>query len=205
LARLLTRFATVHFRDFMALQLTPMSGMTAFQDRMGMSFPDLFESGRLVQGYDVSGPLSPTVAAVIDRDLHDPLWRAHFHMALRQDRRLQRGLFEPSHSLRIGDSLVPGPAALLRLMDDSFRQQAYTFDQVRALSPRRLALEEGYHYEYGLALVKTSASLVYTQSLALTNQLEPVTDSPAHFALYAQSCVRESWPKANLLLIRTGY
>jgi hypothetical protein len=90
-------------------------------------------------------------------------------------------------------------------MDDSFRQQAYTFDQVKALSTRRLALEEGYHYEYGLALVKTSASLVYTQSLALTNQLEPVTDSPAHFALYAQSCVRESWPKANLLLIRTGY
>ena len=73
LARLLTRFATVHFRDFMALQLTPMAGMTAFQDRMGMSFPDLIESGRLVQGYDVSGPLPPTVAAAIDRDLHDRL------------------------------------------------------------------------------------------------------------------------------------
>ena len=74
LARLLTRFITVHFRDFMALQLTPMSGMTAFQDRMGMSFPNLVESGRLVQGYDVSGPLPPTVAAAFDRDLHDPLW-----------------------------------------------------------------------------------------------------------------------------------
>jgi hypothetical protein len=205
LARLLTRFATVHFRDFMALQLTPMSGMTAFQDRMGMSFPDLVDSGRLVQGYNVSGPLSPTMAAAIDRDLRDPLWRARFHNALRRDRRLQRGLFEPSHSLRIGDSLVPGPAALLRLMNDSCRHQAYDLDQVRALSKRRLTLEEGYHYEYGLALVKTSASLVYTQTLALTNQLEPVTDSPAHFALYAQSCVRESWPKTNLLLIRVGY
>ena len=205
LARLLARFATVHFRDFMALQLTPMSGMTAFQDRMGMSFPDLVDSGRLVQGYDVSGPLSPALAAAIDRDLRDPLWRARFHHALRRDRRLQRGLFEPSHSLRIGDSLVPGPAALLRLMDDSFRQQDYALDQVRALSKRRLTLEEGYHYEYGLALVKTSASLVYTQTLALANQLQPVTDSPAHFALYAQSCVRESWPKTNLLLIRVGY
>jgi hypothetical protein len=189
----------------MALQLTPMSGMTAFQDRMGMSFPDLVDSGRLVQGYDVSGPLSPALAAAIDRDLLDPLWRARFHHALRRDRRLQRGLFEPSHSLRIGDSLVPGPAALLRLMDDSFRQQDYTLDQVRALSKRRLTLEEGYLYEYGLALVKTSASLAYTQTLALTNQLQPVTDSPAHFALYAQSCVRESWPKTNLLLIRIGY
>jgi hypothetical protein len=205
LARLLTRFATVHFRDFMALQLTPMSGMTAFQDRMGMTFPDLIESGRLVQGYDVSGPLPPTVAAVIDRDLHDPLWRARFHTALRQDRRLQRGLFESSHSLRVGDSLVPGPAALLHLMDDSFRQHAYDLGQVRALLKKNVTLEGGYHSEYGLALVKTSASLVYTQTLALAHQLQPVTDSFAHFSLYAQSSVRENWPKTNYLLIRVGY
>ena len=150
LARLLTRFVTVHFRDFMALQLTPMAGVTAFQDRMGMSSPDLIESGRLVQGYGVSGPLPPTVAAAIDRDLHDPLWRARFHTALRRDRRLQRGLFEPSHSLRIGDSFVPGPAALLRLMDDSFRQQAYDLGRVRALSKSGVTLEEGYHLNMGL-------------------------------------------------------
>ncbi len=205
MARLLTRFATVHFRDFMALQLTPMSGMTAFQDRMGMSFPDLIEARRLVQGYDVSGPLPPPVATAIDRDLHDPLWRARFHTALRLDRRLQRGLFEPSHSLRIGDSLVPSPAALLRLMDDSFRQRSYDLGLVRALSKRSLALEDGYSYEYGLALVKTSASLVYTQTLALAHQLQPVTDSPAHFTLYAQSCIRENWPRANHLLLRAGY
>ena len=205
LARLLTRFATVHFRDFMALQLTPMSGVTAFQDRMGMSFPDLIQSRRLVQGYDVSGPLPPTVATAIDHDLHDPLWRACFHTALRRNRRLQRGLFEPSHSLRIGDSLVPGPAALLRLMDDSFEQHAYDLGQVRALSKRGLTLEEGYRYEYGLALVKTSASLVYTQTLSLAHQLQPVTDSPAHFSLYAQSCVRENWLTVNHLLIRTSY
>jgi len=189
----------------MALQLSPLSGMTAFQDRMGMSFPDLIESGRLVQGYDVSGPLPLPVATAIDRDLHDPLWRARFHTALCQNRRLQRGLFEPSHSLRIGDYLVPGPAALLRLMDDSFRRHTYDLDQVRALSKRSLTLEDGYHCEYGLALVKTSASLVYTQTLALAHQLQPVTDSPAHFSLYAQSCVRENWPRTNHLLIRVGY
>lgn len=205
LAQLLTRFATVHFRDFMALQLTPMSGMTAFQDRMGMNFPDLIESRRLVQGYDVSGPLSPIVAAAIDRDLRDPLWRAQFHNALRQDRRLQRGLFEPSHSLRIGDCLVPGPAALLHLMDDSFRQQDYDLARVRGLCRSTVTREEGYHFEYGLALVKTSAALVYTQTLALAQQLQPVTDSPAHFALYAQSCIRENWPRTNHLLVRIGY
>ncbi|MDN5940429.1 MAG: hypothetical protein L0H94_00985 [Nitrospira sp.] len=205
LTRLLTRFATVHFRDFMALQLSPLSGMTAFQDRMGMSFPDLIESKRLVQGYDVSGPLPPPVATAIDRDLHDPLWRTRFHRALCQDRRLQRGLFEPSHGLRIGDSLVPGPAALLRLMDNSFRQRAYDLDQVRALSMKHLGLEESYHCEYGMALVKTSAALVYTHTLTLAHQLQPVTDSVAHFSLYAQSCVRENWPRTNHLLIRTGY
>ncbi len=205
LARLLTRFATVHFRDFMALQLTSKSGLTAFQDRMGMSFPDLITSGRLVQGYDVSGPLPPAVAFTIDRDLHDPLWRARFHTAFRRDRLLQRGLFEPSHSLRIGNSLVPSPAALLRLMDDSFRQQAYDLGLVRALSKSSATLEEGYHFEYGLALVKTSASLVYTQTLALAHQLQPVTDSSAHFSLYAQSCVRENWLRTNHLLIRVGY
>jgi len=205
LARLLTRFASVHFRDFMALQLTPMSGMTAFQERMGLSFPDLIESGRLVQGYDVSGPLSSTVAAAIDRDLHDSLWRTHFHRALCRDRRFQRGLFEPSHSLRIGDRLVPGPAALLRLMDDSFGQQAYNLDAVRALSKSGVTLDDGYHFEYGLALVKTSASLVYTQTLALAQQIQPATDSPSHFALYTQSCLRENWATMNHLLIRTGY
>lgn len=205
LARLLTRFASVHFRDFMALQLTPMSGMTAFQERMGLSFPDLIESGRLVQGYDVSGPLPSTVAAAVNRDLRDPLWRTRFHRALRRDRRFQRGLFEPSHSLRVGDRLVPGPAALLRLMDHSFGQQVYDLDLVRALSKSGVTLEEGYLFEYGLALVKTSASLAYTQTLALAHQIQPATDSPSHFALYAQSCLRENWPTMNHLLIRTGY
>ena len=205
LTRLLARFATIHFRDFMALQLSLLSGMTAFQDRMGMSFPDLIESKRLVQGYDVSGPLSPPVAAAIDRDLQDPQWRTRFHTALCQDRRLQRGLFEPSHSLRIGNSLVPGPAALLRFMDVSFRRRTYDLDHVRTLSMKRLSPEEGYHCEYGVALVKTSAALVYTQTLTLAQQLQPVTDSPAHFSLYAQSCIREDWLRTNHLLIRVGY
>jgi hypothetical protein len=172
---------------------------------MGLSFPDLIEAGRLVQGYDVSGPLPSAVAAVIDRDLRDSLWRTLFHTALCRDRRFQRGLFEPSHSLRIGDRLVPGPAALLRLMDNSFGQQAYDLDLVRAFAKTGVTLADGYDFEYGLALVKTSASLVYTQTLALAHQIQPVTDSRAHFALYAQSCFRENWPRINHLLIRTGY
>ena len=205
LEALLIRYHAIHFRDYMALRLTPLMGTMAYQDRMGDDHPILVKTGRLVQGYDVSGPLPPTVAAAIDRDLCDPLWRACFHRTLCRDRRLQRGLFEPSHSLRIGDSLVPGPAALLRLMHHSFSGENYDLNRVRALSKRNITLEEGYHFEYGLALVKTSASLIYTQTLALAHRLQPVTDSPSHFALYAQSCVRENWPRANHLLVRTGY
>ena len=90
-------------------------------------------------------------------------------------------------------------------MDDSFRQHAYDLGLVRGLPNSSLTLEEGYEFEYGLALVKTSASLVYTQTLALAHQLQPVTDSFSHFALYANSCIREHWPKTNHWLIRTGY
>jgi hypothetical protein len=90
-------------------------------------------------------------------------------------------------------------------MNDSFRRRVYDLGLVRGLSKSSLTLEEGYQFEYGLALVKTSASLVYTQTLALAHQLQPVTDSLSHFALYAQSCIREHWPRTNHLLIRTGY
>lgn len=37
--RLLADFEQVHFRDFLALQLTSMVGTTAFPDRMGDSYP----------------------------------------------------------------------------------------------------------------------------------------------------------------------
>jgi hypothetical protein len=37
----LTRhFHTVHFRDYMAVQLTPFFGTTAFRDRMGDEHPE---------------------------------------------------------------------------------------------------------------------------------------------------------------------
>src|SRR5262249_18490625 len=105
----------------------------------------------------------------------------------------------------VGGRLVPGPAAFLRLMDDSFGQQAYDLDLVRAFAKTDMTLADGYDFEYGLALVKTSASLVYTQILAQAHGIQPVTDSRAHFALYARSCLRENWPRINHLLIRTGY
>lgn len=36
LQRLLEEYGSIHFRDYMALQLTRMSGTTAYADRMGI-------------------------------------------------------------------------------------------------------------------------------------------------------------------------
>src|SRR5215204_475370 len=81
LSRLLGEFRRVHFRDYMAIQLSPFAGTTAYSDRMGDTYPDLLAEGRLMQGYSVSGPLSPQSISAVDRDLADPIWRGLFHTA----------------------------------------------------------------------------------------------------------------------------
>ncbi len=205
LRQLLERFATVHFRDFMALQLTPMSGMTAFQERMGRDFPELIATGRLVQGYNVSGPLAPDIIADIDHDLADKEWRRRFHEAFCRNRRFQRGLFDLTHSMRIGKTAVPGPAALLQLMDDEFQRRPFKVEDIQRLSRTPLTTEFGYRFEYGLALIKTSASLIYTGQLATKHDLIPATDSPAHFELFGYTLQRDHRAPANHLVIRQGY
>jgi hypothetical protein len=189
LAKLLSRFATVHFRDFMALQFTSMVGMTAYADRMGDSLPELLAAGRLVQGYDVSGPLSSEVSGAIDRDLQDPTWREIFDRSFNTDRRFQRGLFETSHPL---------PVTTTRRNDFPF-----SVDRVKQLCTTSKPDES--ELEYALALVKTSASLVYTYRLALAHGLQVVTDSSAHFALFERTRVREHILLADHLIMRKGY
>lgn len=188
---MLERYATVHFRDYMAIQLTPLTGTTAYQDRMGDQFPDLVRAGRIVQGYHVSGPLTGEVAEAVDQDLADSTWRTMFHHALSEDRRFQRGLFDVAHGTMIGRRLVPGPAALLTLLDSRWVAQVMTLEAVRRLSRSAASPEEAYTYEYGLALVKTSASLRITYQLAQVHHLRPATDSRSHHDLFAYSLARE--------------
>lgn len=189
----------------MALQLDAMSGTTAYMDRMGDAHGDLVKSGRIVQGYSVSGPLDPDATAAVDRDLADGVWRSQFHDGLSSDRRFQRGLFDLSHAMRIGDTLVPGPSALLRLVEAARKTQARSVQTVRQLSHGGLSLEEGYAYEYGLALVKTAAALVYTVRLCRQHTLEAVTDSRIHFELLQRTLARETLPLTNRLIEREGY
>ncbi len=193
LTALLDRFAHVHFRDYMALQLTPFSGTTAYHDRMGAAYPELVGTGRLVQGHVVSGPITAELAAVIDRDLADTEWRYAFHRALVDDRRFQRGLFDPAHTMVIGGTQLPGPAVLLELMRDAYRHESYTVEEIRRRSAHARRLPEAYPFEYGLALLKTSAAQVHTQRLAARLDCVAVTDSPAHADLFARTSRREGW------------
>ncbi|WP_447973148.1 hypothetical protein [Nitrospira sp. Kam-Ns4a] len=205
LARLLEEYASIHFRDYMALQVTPLSGTTAHPDRMGDAHPELLKSGRLVQGYPVSGPPDPDLVAAMDRDLADSDWRARFHRALIEDRRFQRGLFDLTHGMRIGAAMVPGPAALLRFLEEPRRDRPCSFERLRQLSGRPLTPEEGYDYEYALALVKTAAALAWTIRLCLTYGLVAVTDSRPHYDLLERSLDRDRIVLPNRWIAREGY
>lgn len=191
LGRLLLRFRTVHFRDFMALQLTPLAGMTAFPDRMGDSNPELVRSGRIVQGHDVSGPLPRDVAAAADRDLDDPVWRALFHSALNADSRFQRGLFQGELDMHLTESRL--------------ESAPYSLERVRKLLARTGKSGSVIDLDYGLALLKTSAALAYTARLAYIHGLQATTDSAVHFKLFDRSCLREGRVIPNHLVLRQGY
>jgi hypothetical protein len=205
LSRLLEDYESVHFRDYMALRLSSMSGTTAFNDRMGDDRQELVNAGRLVQGHNVSGSLDDEASAAVSRDLDDVTWRELFHAALKEDRRFQRGLFDLSHGMMIGNTPVPGPAFLLALIEESRRHYLTSVQTVARLSTRRLSRDEGYEYEYGLALVKTSASLVYTVRLSAQHGLEAVTDSEAHYRLFERTLSREGLALRNRWLPREGY
>ena len=205
LTRLLTDYGSVHFRDYMALQLTSMSGTTAYQDRMGHYHPRLVETGQIVQGYSVSGPLDADAVSTVNRDLADQAWRTIFHDGLREDRRFQRGLFDLSHNFAVAGLAVPGPAALLRLLEERRVTEACSVELVQMLSRPRLAPDDGYAYEYALALVKTSAALVYTVRLCTQHGLDAVTDSAVHFRLLTRTCTREGMSLENRLIAREGY
>lgn len=205
LEQLLNQFDAVHFRDYMALQLTPFSGTTAYEDQMGDTYPALVTEGRIVQGYRVSGALDPDITSSVNRDLTDGAWRQLFHEAFVVDRRFQRGLFDPSHGMHIGSTLVPGPAALLHLMEQRNSHHHYSVDRVKELTRHLNALDHGYEFEYGLALLKTSAALAYTIRLSLKHGLQAVTDSASHYKLLAHTLDREGMLLTNNLIPRNAY
>ncbi len=205
LHQILKDYSHVHFLDFMALQLTPLMGATGFPDRMGDYYSDLLESGRIIQGHDVSGLLSPAMVTGVNQDLADPLWRSIFHEALKDDRRFQRGLVSFSQDSQ-GRSSVPTDSALLVAFQQPEREFVpYTVETLQAMSRRRLPERENLAFEYGFGLIKTSAALLYSIQLCGQLGLVAVTDSPGHHQLLTRTCLRDSVELSNFCVKREGY
>ncbi len=203
LERLLKEFTVVHFRDFMALQLTPFMGTTAFPDRMGDDYPQLLEAGRIIQGHNVSGTLHPDVIAAVDRDLSDPTWRSTFHEALSNDYRFQRTLFDESDIQKRGDSIEGSSLPAFGTPD--WQEKPFSVASVKALSRQSIHHEDDPAFEYGWALVKTSAALTYTIQLCHQLHVAAVTDSASYHRLFTQSCGRQQIEIAHSCIKREGY
>jgi len=197
---LLADYETVHFRDFMALRLTPLMGTTAFPDRMSDDYPKLFKAGRIVQGHDVSGPLNAEMIDAVNRDLSNTSWRSFFHEALLSNYRFQRGLFDTSQIPQPGNPASDDHSILTKLSPTDWMETPYDVETVQALSRSAHAPKDGPRFDYGWALIKTSASLVYTIQLCQTLHLTAVTDSSAHYQLLAATCQRDGIDLTNSCL-----
>ena len=171
----------------MTLQLTPTSGITAYPDHMGDSHPEFLKQGRIVQGYNVSGRLSPEMDRRIDRDFNDHAWREIFHLALRDDARFQRGL-------------APAGTNFSPWLPNRWIEWPITLAEVRQMSMLKLDPERAIFLEYGLMLVKTSASLWYTIQICQQHEFEAATDSVAHARLLQRVMARDRISLRTFLL-----
>ena len=205
LRHLLTEYERVHFRDYMAIQLTPLVGTTAYPDRMGDYYQEDLEADRIVQGHNVSGVLSPEVMASVNRDFEDPTWRALFHEALTSDHRFQRGLFDVPLETQAKGSTNASSGPWHALMGPEWEKRSYQVESVQALTKSPITPEEEPNYDYGFALIKTSAALVYTIRLCHQHNLVAVTDSQTHHQLLERTRQREHLDFPNHCVQREGY
>jgi hypothetical protein len=205
LARLLADYSTVHFRDFMALQLTPMVGTTAFPDRMGDEHPESLKAGRIIQGHNVSGAMSSETSHAVNRDLADAQWRELFQESLLNNRRFQRGLFPEPRNPSSGTIETQAEPEWVQFCGMEWAKAPFQVETVQTLSRQRPGEEEAAHFEYGWALIKTSASLIYTIQLCHELNVSAVTDSSSHYDLLAQTCKREQIPLIHRCVKREGY
>lgn len=205
LHRLLTDYECIHFRDYMALQLTPLVGTIAFPDRMGDYYPEFLATGRIIQGHNVSGSMSSEVIVSANRDLVDPEWRSSFHKALTGDYRFQRGLFDISQLQQGENSEFRDSSVWMELTKLDWMDVPYQVELIQALSRTRLSGDAAFRFEYGFALLKTAAALVYTIRLCQQLNLIAVTDSVSHHGLLARTCERDGIDLANSCVRREEY
>ncbi len=205
LTRLLQSYDQIHFKNFLAIQLTPLAGTTAFEDRMGDYHPELLDSQHIVQGYDVSGPLSPEIAHWVNADLQDPRWRTLFHRSLKQDLRFREGLFGKTQGTSLNPEFGSRPNSGETMLKESMLTKNFTVKMVQELSKQPITSKNQDEFDYGFSLVKTSASLAYTYQLANTYNLQPVTDSFSHFLLFHRTIQRHEYSLVNTYISRQNY
>jgi hypothetical protein len=203
--RLLTTYQTVNFRDFMALQLTPMMGTTAFPDRMGDYHPELLKTGRIVQGHNLSGSIKPEIVAAVNRDLADNQWRHFFQESLLNDRRFQRGLFADPQDSKTQSPEAQHDPEWYQFQGMEWADTPFQVETVQTLSRHRLQGKEAAYLEYGWAMIKTAVSLIYTIQLCHRLNLVAATDSASHHRLLAQTCAREQIELENSCVKGEGY
>ena len=189
----------------MALQLTAFMGTTAYPDRMGDYYPHFLESGRLAQGHNVSGALSQSLISEVDRDLADSGWRSIFQQALSTDYRFQRGLFEEAELRVPQGNHDQFPAITSTFGSRDWQDTLFTVDSIKRSSRNTSPRRPDPGFEYGWALIKTSAALRQTIQLCHHLHTVAVTDSTSHFHLLAQTCQRENLDLPNICLQRNGY
>ena len=205
LHRLLQDYKVIHFRDFMALQLTPMVGITAFPDQMGQYYPKLLKAGRIVQGHNVSGSMPTQILEAVDRDLSDQSWRRLFHEVFLNDYRFQRGLFHKSHTTPSESATTDNTLMLSQFSESNWIKKHFQIETVKTISRWALIKDNEQMFEYGWALIKTSAALVYTIRLCQTLRVEAATDSISHYKLLERTCERDSIKLTNFSIKREGY
>lgn len=189
----------------MTLQLTPLVGTTALSDRMGDYYPEFLESGRIIQGHHVSGPMSPEVIISVNRDLTDPEWRAYFHEALMGDYRFQRGLFDVSQLQQDKNPELKDSSLWMELAKSDWIDMPYQVELIQPLSRTRLSGDAAFRFEYGFALIKTAVALVYAIRLCQQLNLIAVTDSVSYHRLLARTCERDGIDLQNSYMRRDGY
>jgi len=205
LHRLLEEHEVIHFRDFMALQLTPMVGITALPDQIGQYYPELLKAGRIVQGHDVSGPMPAKIHEAVDRDLSDQLWRSIFHEVFLNDYRFQRGLFHESHTPLSKSATTDNTLIFSPFPESYWIKISFQVETVKTTSSWASIKKNEQMFEYSWALLKTSAALVYTIQLCQNLSVEAVTDSIPHYKLLERTCERDGIKLTNSAIRRDSY
>ena len=149
--------------------------------------------------------MNAEVVDSVNRDLADVRWRSLFHEALLSNYRFQRGLFDTSQIPQPGNPASDDHSILTELALTDWVETPFDVETVQALSRSAHTPKDGARFEYGWALIKTSASLVYTIQLCQTLHLTAVTDSSAHYQLLTATCQRDGIDLTNSCLKRERY